>query len=231
MNLATAKQTLTAQQHAERVAAILESNDAQVIATARHNGQVIGTVARFPTGRPRVILSCSEYNRRVRILAAKLGNIPGTDTLRAAGYSEAEILANVIGHARAASSRRYCGQAAVRIRLICTGFDGRPSYAGSVSFPDGRRWAFRALCPPPSLVPGRGNLEPSSKHAIDRAAACALSWCGWKSSPDPDGDCYHDDDLSDAVYEYADFTDPDSGDKRWRIARQPGGRVTGVIAA
>lgn len=72
MNLATAKQILTAKQHAERVAAILESNDAQVIATARHNGEVIGAVARFPTGRPRVILSCSEYNRRVRILAAKL---------------------------------------------------------------------------------------------------------------------------------------------------------------
>lgn len=160
---------------------------------------------------------------------AKLGNIPGTDTLRAAGYSEAAILANVIGHARTASAHRYCGEAHVRIRHVCTGFDGRPSYAGTVSFPDGRRWPFRALCPPPALVPGRDNLHPSSKHAYDRAAACALSWCGWMSSPDGDG--YHDETLSDAVYAYADFTDPDSGDKRWRIRRQPAGKCMGVIAA
>jgi len=129
-------------------------------------------------------------------------------------------------NARASAVYRYSGRATIRVRYTGLNAAGRHSYAGAVSFPDGRRWPFRELSPPPGLVPGPANFAPASPQALDRAAICAMSWCGWCDTRPGAGarsESFQDDSLSDAAQEYGDFIDDDHGTV-WKVSRSLGGR-------
>lgn len=124
---------------------------------------------------------------------------------------------------------RYCGDVKIRLRFAGEDGHGRYSYAGAVIFPDGLRWPFRDLCPPPGTRRDGDHFPGNSPYHYDIAAAHALAWCGWKSSPT--GDSYHDETLSEAAYAHADYISPDNGPSRWRIARKRSGRCFRVCSA
>ena len=118
--------------------------------------------------------------------------------------------------ARPVPSYRWCGQARIRIRYTHDR-GGRPCYAGAVTFPDGKRWPFRDLCPAPSVVPGKEGLDPESNRALDRAAGEAVHFCGYM------GNDVHREDLDNAMQWHGDSV-PGGNENRYRIARTDGGR-------
>ncbi len=126
---------------------------------------------------------------------------------------------------RAAIVVRWCGEARIRLRYTGPGFDGRASYAGAISFPDGRRWPFRNLCPSVCSVPGPQGLHVQSADAFDRAAAFAASVCGWRDTRDKESEGYHDETLSDALYDYGRHRDKGSW-TAYSISRKKHGRCT-----
>lgn len=92
------------------------------------------------------------------------------------------------------------------IRIRYTGPEGeRHSYAGTITFPDGRRWGFRELCPAPYRLSG---MDPCKSDACAAAALCAMHWCGWRDIRNRNGEeSYHDELTSDAALEYGETVD------------------------
>lgn len=118
---------------------------------------------------------------------------------------------------------RYCGDAKIRVRFTGyktsengTGYDvGRPMYAGSISFPNGKRWPFRDLSPSPMHL----RCSATEREAYDVATGSACGFCGYM------GDDNHNQALSDAMWGYGDYKSPDCGDTVYRIKRSPKGKI------